>query len=172
MRSTDVYVDDTPPVIVYQYGVLNSSVTGNTSMYSGASSLITPNIVITTGFIFNLSGFSGNEISRVDIIDNVIDNVYDNVDTDINKYMVEVLIASSDSGGTLISSGSTFDNPITEMGYYLCRFSIADSSGNRNTQYHILWVTNTAIIESCFNTGNWRDNKVWIDTTFWRDFPI
>lgn len=159
---TDIYVDDTPPVIVLQYGVL-SSVTGNTTSYSGITG-ITSGVTLNSGFTFNLSGFSSGEISRLDIIDNVIDHVYDNVDTSLNKYMLNVRIISSESGGTLVTS-------IIKPGYYLVEFSISDNSGNQTIEYYMLNVLES-IIFSCFSSGIWRDNKIWIDTTTWLDYPV
>lgn len=172
MKTTDIYVDDTPPFIVYQYGVVNSGVTGNTTVYCNASTGITSGITVTSGFIFNLSGFSSGEISRMDIIDNVIDHVYDNVDNDINKYMIDVLVASSESGGTLITYGKLGSlGSITQLGYYLCRFSISDINENETIQYHMICVVENEAFMSCFSSGVWKDNKIWIDTEFWKDFP-
>jgi hypothetical protein len=165
MLYKDIYVDDTPPVIVYKYGVLQYGLTGDTTFFSGASSAITSGIFINDGFIFNLSGFSSGQIDRMDIIDNLIDFIYDNVDTSINKYMLNVIIASSKSGGTLITT-------ITQSDTYLLKFSIADANGNERIEYHMLMVGESQEIMSCFNTGIWRDDKVWIDTTFWKDIPF
>ena len=170
MKTTDIYVDDTPPVIVYQYGVVNSGVTGNTTIYCDASTGITSGITVTSGFIFNLSGFSSGEISRMDIIDNVIDHVYDNLDVDINKYMLDVLVAGPESGVTLITYGKLGSlGSITQPGYYLCKFSISDISGNENivTSYKMIhlisfyWTISDIIINGgtgCTYNKNYATN--------------
>ena len=154
--------EDTP-VIVYKYGVLNYNITGDTTFFSGASSAITSGIYVDSGFILNLSGFSSGQIVRLDLIDNLIDYVHDNVDTNVNKYMLDISIYSSDSGGTQLSA-------ITHEGTYLCRFSIADANDNETIEYHMILVGIDKSIVSCFNSGIWLDNKVWIDITYWKDF--
>jgi len=158
----NICVDDTSPVIVYQYGVLSPSFTGDTTIFSGASSAITSGIIVTSGFSFNLTGFTPVYIGRMEIIENIVDNVYDLIDIDINKYMLNILIAGLDGAqeSMIIYSG------VTSPGYYLVKLSISDKNGNEVIDYLIM---NMNYIESCFSYGYWKDERVWIDETYWKD---
>ena len=162
---TNIYVDDSPPVIVYEYGVLSPNITGDTTLFSGASSAITSGIIVTSGFSFNLTGFTPVFIGRMEIIENIVDYVYDLVDIDVNKYMLDVLIAGLD--GTqefmMVYSG------VTSPGYFLVKLSVSDKNGNEVINYLIM---NMNYTESCFSYGYWKDDRVWIDETYWKDHVI
>jgi hypothetical protein len=120
-----IVIDDAPPVVVYRYGVITTGFTENTSFYSVASSAITSGITVLSGFSLKLSGFDRwhdgyHYINRMDIIENIVDYVYDTVDTDINKYMLNVLIAGD----------SSVYQEVISPGDYLVKISIADREGN------------------------------------------
>lgn len=156
----DICVDNTPPVIVCQYGVIRP-ITGDTSTYSGSTN-VDPNVNILQSFAFDLNGFISNKITKKDILDNIVDYVYDNIDTTLDKYMIDVLLVSQVSGGTEVEVMNYSD-------YFLCRFSISDSSGNECINYFLIAVI---VDSSVYSSGYWRDEKVWIDTDVWIDFPI
>ena len=162
---SNIVVDDDPPIIVYRPYVMSSGLTGYTTNYTCATSAITSGIYISSGFTFNLGGFDQNVITRLDIIDNVVNYVYDNVDTDINKYMIEILIAGSSNSchGCIVYSG------ITQPGIYCVKVSLSDSSGNKIINYFMMFVTYDV---SVYSEGYWQDNKVWVDFVLWLDHPI
>jgi hypothetical protein len=159
---SNIVVDDAPPVIVYKNYVISNLLTGNTSLFSDASSAITSGIYITSGFTFNLSGFSEYIISELDIINSVVEYAYDIVDTNTNKYMIDVIIAgwSHNSGGTIIYTG------ITQPGEYLIEMMLSDKSDNLIVNYFMMMVVWNV---SVYSEGYWQDNKVWIDSTLWVD---
>ena len=156
-----IFVDSEPPIIVYQYGVI-TSFESNTNIFSGVSSGITPNLSIDKAFLLNIEGFDRNEITRIDIIDNVVDYVYDMIDLDVNKYMLDVLITDKN----LIYS------KVTNRGDYLVKFKISDKFGNIVVDYLIMRVVDGTDDVACFPGGIWRDNKVWIDTYIWMDYIL
>ena len=105
-----------------------------------------------------------NLINRLDIIDNIVEYVYDYTDYNINKYMLNVLVAGShNSGGTLIYS------EVTQPGYYLVKLSLTDSGGHEIVNYLIMHAVYDV---STYSNGYWQDNKVWIDFTIWLDHPL
>lgn len=158
---SNIVVDNDPPVIVYNpYIFMN--ITGSTNIYSGASSGITPNIYIPSGFTFNLNEFDQNLINRMDIIDNIVSYAYDNVDLDVNKYKIDVLIAGKHNANYIIYTG------ITNPGYYCIKFTLSDKYNNSINQYFMSFVTYDV---SVYSEGYWQDNKVWIDFTLWLDHP-
>ena len=152
------YVDDTPPHINYYDGVVHSYISGNTTEFSGVTSGITSGTTITEGFAFNISGFTDGKVTRQDIIDNIVESVVDDVDPDLNKYMLDVLIVNSTEVLT----------EVVEMGEYCVKLSISDKNGNTTVKYLKFILTNDAGV-SCFSSGFWRDERVWVDSTFWVD---
>jgi hypothetical protein len=160
---SNIKVDDESPVIVYKPNVI-MNITGNTIDFSGASSAITSNIYISSGFTFNLNGFDKNEINRLDIIDNIINYVYDDVDVNINKYMVNILLASKHT-----DDGPIIYNTVTLPGIYCVKIFISDSSNNEVIDYFLMTVVYDV---STYSEGYWQDDKVWIDSTLWLDHPI
>ena len=138
--------------------------TGNTNLYSGASSAITSNIYISSGFTLNVGGFDHNYIDRLDIINNIVNYAYDNIDIDLNKYKIEVLIAGSHNDyGAIVYTG------VTQPGLYCVKILLTDSSGNEVIDYFIMKVVYDV---SIYSEGYWQDNKVWVDFVLWLDHPI
>lgn len=105
--------------IVYKPYVLSSHLTGNTTDYSVISA-ITSGIYISSGFTFNLTQFDMNQISKLDIIDNIINYI----NYGINKYMLNVIIVDY--------SGET--NIINQIGDYCIKISYQ----NEDIEYFIL----------------------------------
>jgi len=139
----NIVVDSLPPVIEYQYGVLNSGLTGDTITYSGASSGITSNIIISNGFILTgttisiitFSGVTGittgfTNLDRMDILTNIVEGVYDIVDLSLNKYMLNVLIVDESLTYTEVSVAKD----------YCVKLSIIDIGGNEAVDYLIMRV--------------------------------
>jgi len=161
----NIKVDNSPPVIVYRPYVLVSTLTGNTTSFSGASSAITSGIYISSGFTANINGFDRFTIDRIGIIDNIVNYTYDDIDN-INKYMLNVLVVGW-------AHLDTYDNIIyTEVnkeGYYCVKLSISDSSGNEVINYIMMKVIYDI---SVYSEGYWQDNKVWIDRILWNDHPF
>ncbi len=158
----NIKVDDNPPVIVYKPNVI-MSITGNTIDFSGASSAITSNIFISSGFTFNLNGFDKNQITKLDIIDSVINYVYDDIDININKYMTNILLASKHT-----DDGPIIYDIVKLPGIYCVKIFISDSSGNEIINYFLMTVVYDI---STYSEGYWQDDKVWIDSTLWLDHP-
>ena len=161
---TNIIVDDEPPIIIYKPYVISYMLTGNTNLYSGASSAITSNIYISSGFTLNVGGFDHNYIDRLDIINNIVNYAYDNIDIDLNKYKIEVLIAGSHNDyGAIVYTG------VTQPGLYCVKILLTDSSGNEVIDYFIMKVVYDV---SIYSEGYWQDNKVWVDFVLWLDHPI
>lgn len=160
----NIIVNDEPPIIYYKEYFISSGLTGYTTWFTGATSAITSGIYVQSGFTFNLAGFDNNIIYKLDIIDNIIDYVYDSVDVDLNKYMVDVIIASSYS----YNSGFTLTG-ITQPGEFLIRFYLKDSGGNEIINYFMMKVLYDV---SVYSEGFWQDNKVWVDYVDWLDWPV
>lgn len=159
---SNIIVDDEPPVIVYRpYVIMN--ITGNTNMYSGASSGFTDNINITSGFTFNLNEFDRNIITRLDIIENIVSYAYDIVDIDLTKYKIEVLMASKhNNNGPIVYTEATLP------GEYCVKFLLIDSNKNNTVQYFMM---NVIYDVTVYSDGYWQDNKVWVDFVLWKDHP-
>lgn len=158
----NVIVNDLSPIIFYHPYILNSGITGNTSMFSSATSGITSNIPIDSGFTFNLGGFDGFVIDRLDIIDNIVNYVIDPIYLDINKYMLDILIVGrSHRNGEML----VYKN-VTKPGKYCIKISLSNRSGNNIVNYFIMDVVFDV---SIYSEGYWQDNKVWIDFTLWLD---
>lgn len=122
---SDIIVDDSPPIIVYNPYILNSNLSGNTTTFSNTS-LIPSGISISSGFTFNI--FYKESINRIDLINNIVNYVYDNVDNTINKYMLNILIVGN--------SGETIN--VTQIGEYCVKLVISDISGNETINYFIM----------------------------------
>lgn len=160
----NIIINDLPPKIIYQPYILNSNLTGNTSTFSGATSGITANIPIDSGFIFNLGGFDGLIIDRLDIINNVVNYVIDPIDLNINKYMLDILIV----GRSHTNRDMLIYENVTKPGRYCVKMSLSNSSGNDIVAYFIMDVV---FDMSIYSEGYWQNNKVWIDFTLWLDHP-
>lgn len=157
---SNITVNDSFPVIIYNPYVIDSNISWNTNMFSGITSGITEGIEITSGFTFNISGFDKLTITRLDIIDNIVNYVYDYVDVSINKYMIDIVIVGTETHETVNKDGG-----------YCVKMSIINSSGHKTEQYFIMNVISD-IYQSCYSQGFWQDNKVWIDFKLWLDYPI
>ena len=150
---SNIKVNDLPPTIFYYNLMFN--LTGNTSDYC-VNSAITSDIYIPSGFTLNLT--DNSIIDRLSIINNIVEFVYDFIDTDLNKYMLNVLIV--DSGQSYINVVSTGD--------YCVKFSLTNSSGNEVINYILMKVVFDI---SVYSEGYWIDNKIWIDRILWLDHP-
>lgn len=128
----NVYVDSTPPVITYNSGILSTSITGNTTTYSGFTG-VTSGIIVGTGFTMSISGQSPTGITSAEIRDYIIDTVIDAVDTSIDKY--SVIFNKIDIAGGDIST-------VVTTGDYLIKLYISDISGNEAIVYLILRAQN------------------------------
>jgi hypothetical protein len=157
---SNITVNDSYPIIIYKPYVIDSNLSWNTDRFSGITSGITGGIEITSGFTFNISGFDGLLITRLDIIDNIVNYVYDYVDLSLNKYMLDILIVGTETYETVDQDGG-----------YCVKMSITNSSGHKTVEYFIMNVISD-IYQSCYSQGFWQDNKVWIDFKLWLDHPI
>jgi len=129
----NVYVDSTPPVITYIVGILDTSITGNTTTYSGFTG-VTSGIVVGSGFTMSITGqtASGTGVTYTDIRDYIIYSVVDNVDTSINKYdVVFNIVDGSDEIFEVINTGD-----------YLVKLYVTDICENEIINYLILRAEN------------------------------
>lgn len=162
-KIEDINVIYNSPVIFYKEYILTGYLSGNTNSYTGVTNHILPNIIISSGFTFNLPGFN-NLITKIDIIDNLIEYVLADSGEFIDKHAVNIVIAK----GTIYGSQNIYDT-VTNPGIYCIEVSLEDIFGNKTIRYFIMNVISDS---SVYSIGFWQDNKVWFDYVNWLDHPI
>jgi len=158
-----VYVDSAAPVITYNSGIITSSITGNTTTYSGFTG-IPYGMIVSEGFTMSVSGQSPTGITSAELRDYIIDNVFDDVDVNVDKY--DLVINKINNNGTDI-------HDIVVNGDYLIKLCVVDMCGNEKINYLILRTTGAPDATSpviTYNTGTILSSLITGNTTTYSGF--
>lgn len=160
----NINVIQNTPIIYFKDYILSSYLSGNTNDYTGVTSNFIPDITVDSGFIFNLNGFSNNEITKNDIIHYLIEYVRGDNDEIIDKYSVNITIAKP----TIYKLQNVYES-VFNPGIFCIQVLKENIFGDKTIKYFIMKVVSNY---SVYSEGFWQDNKVWIDSVVWLDHPI
>lgn len=160
----NINVVQNTPIIYFKDYILSSHLSGNTNDYTGVTSNYIPDITVDSGFIFNLNGFSNNEITKNDIIHYLIEYVRGDNDEIIDKYSVNITIAKP----TIYKLQNVYES-IFNPGIFCIQVLKENIFGDKTIKYFIMKVVSNS---SVYSDGFWQDNKVWVDSVVWLDHPI